>query len=68
MLEDIKEYVMNRLRNNRGNCDKWLCDFSHRIKKKLYDNGVKRTLCHMLWNGDNDFEVEYKGVILMWLT
>ena len=53
--------VMNRLRANSDNCDKWLCDFGPRIRKKLYANGVESTLCHMLWNGDNGFEVEYKG-------
>ena len=52
---------MNRLRDNSDNYDKWLCDFGSRIRKKLYANGAESTLCHMLWNGDNGFEVEYKG-------
>ena len=61
MLEDIRKYAMNGLRDNKDNCDKWLSDFGPRIRKKLYDNGVESTLWHMLWNGDNGFEVEYKG-------
>ena len=61
MLEDVRKYVMNRSKDNRGNYDKWLCDFGHRIREKQYDNSAERALCHMLWNGDNGFEVEYKG-------
>ena len=61
MLWDIRKYVMNRLRDNSDNYDKWLCDFCPQIRKKLYANGVESTLCHMLWDGDNGFEVEYKG-------
>ena len=26
MLEDIRKYVMHRMRDNRDNCNKWICD------------------------------------------
>ena len=61
MLEDIKKYVMHRLRDNKEKYDNWICDFGLRIRKKLYDNGVESALCHMLWNADNGLKVEYKG-------
>ena len=61
MLDDIRKYVMHRLRDNMDNCGKWICDFGPRISKKMYDNGVESTLCHMLWNDDNGFKVEHKG-------
>ena len=61
MLEDIRKLVMNRLRDNKDKCDRWLCDFGPRIRKKIYDNCVESTKCHMLWNGNHGFEVEYKG-------
>ena len=31
------------------------------LGKSFYNNSVEGTLCHMFWNGDNRFEVEYKG-------
>lgn len=49
MLGDIRKYEMNRLSDNRDNCDKWICDFDPQIRKKFYDNG------------DCGLEVEYKG-------
>ena len=52
---------MNRLRDNKARCEKWLCDFGPRIRKKLYDNCIEASNCQMLWNGDNGFEVSYKG-------
>ena len=52
---------MGILRDNRGHCEKWLCDFGPRIRKKLYDNCIESTNCQMLQNGDHGFEVGYKG-------
>ena len=60
-LEGIRKLVMNRLRENRALCARWLSDFGPRIRKKLYENCVESTKCSMLWNGDNGFEVEYYG-------
>ncbi|XP_050209237.2 uncharacterized protein LOC126659951 [Mercurialis annua] len=61
MLEDIRKLVMNRLRKNRDTCDKWICDFGPRIRKKLYESCLGSTSCHLLDSGNNAFEIEYKG-------
>ena len=61
MLEGIRKMVMNRLRENRDKCERWVNDFGPRIRKKLYDSCLESTNCSMLWNGDNGFEVGWRG-------
>ena len=57
MLEGIRKMVMNRLRDNRAKCERWICDFGPRIRKKLYDNCLESIHCNMIWNGNTGFEV-----------
>ena len=61
MLEGIRKMVMNRLRENRDKCERWVNDFSPRIRKKLYDSCLESTNCSMLWNCDNGFEIGWRG-------
>ncbi|XP_031398388.1 uncharacterized protein LOC116208951 [Punica granatum] len=61
MLEDIRKLVMERIPTQRANCEKWTKDFGPRIEKKLQENLKLSRYCHVIWNGENGYEIEAWG-------
>jgi len=57
MLDDIRVMVMTRLYRQRDEAMKWTRDCGPRIMKRFDANIATSRLCHLAWNGDNEYEI-----------
>ncbi|XP_039155563.1 uncharacterized protein LOC120287001 [Eucalyptus grandis] len=61
MLEDIREKIITRMHEKRGACQRWKRDIAPRILEKIEGNKKESAFCHVLWNGEDGFEVRHKN-------
>lgn len=57
MLEYIKVMVMKRLFNNTFATKKYVGQLGLRVRMKLHENKLNSWKCIVLFNGDNEYEV-----------
>ncbi|XP_039169827.1 uncharacterized protein LOC120294026 [Eucalyptus grandis] len=62
MLEEMRIMIMTMMHTQRDACARWRMDCGPRIIKKLEENRVGATYCHVIWNGDAGYEVLDKGI------
>ncbi|XP_056158389.1 uncharacterized protein LOC130134754 [Syzygium oleosum] len=61
MLEDIREKIVTRMREKRDACQRWKRDIAPRILEKIEGNKKESAFCHVLWNGEDGFEVRHRN-------
>ncbi|XP_056174657.1 uncharacterized protein LOC115667281 isoform X2 [Syzygium oleosum] len=61
MLENIRIMVMNRMHTQRDGCARWTRNYGPRIAHKLHQNTTASSYCHLIWNGDEGYEIMEGG-------
>ncbi|XVE50629.1 hypothetical protein DITRI_Ditri01bG0178800 [Diplodiscus trichospermus] len=57
MLEDIRIQALQKIKDNKASCEKWINDFSLSYMKLLEDNKEEACGCRVIFNRDEGYEI-----------